>query len=75
MIINRTGILKVTQIHSKEIYRRDFDAQEWSYEWVTINNGIIILRLLHDRDPDATTSYDFMEFSAPVNIEFEYLDE
>lgn len=69
--MKKPGILKVTQIHAKEIYGRDFDAEEWSYQWVK-RGEITILRVLHDGDPDATTVFDYVEFSAPVNIEYKY---
>ncbi len=66
------GLYKVTQMHGKEIVRRDFDAEEWRYEWISRADKIVILRLLHDHDPDATDTFDFVEFSTPVSIEFEW---
>lgn len=71
MAIGKKGALKVTQIRDKEILRRDFDAEEWSYHWVKYGD-VEILRLEHDEDPEATDSFDFIEYSCPVSIEFEY---
>jgi len=61
------GIYRVTQAFGNNPVARDFDAEEWSYEWAGKNS---LLRLLHDGDTDATDSCDFVEFSAPVSIEF-----
>ncbi len=65
----KPGRLQVDQPAGKEIIRRDFDAEEWGYEWVK-RNGVEVLRLLHDRDPEATDSFDFVEFSTPVSVSF-----
>lgn len=70
-ITRKAGILKVYQLSNKVEFRRDFDASEWHHEWLK-RNGVDVLRLLHDADPEATTTFDYVEFSAPVRIEFEY---
>lgn len=67
---NEPGLFSVTQMHGKEQLRRDFDAEEWSYVWMK-SGDVDVLRLLHNNDPDATDSYDFVEFSTPVQIAFE----
>lgn len=71
MAIGRHGRLIVTQMHGKEILRQEFDSMEWGFEWYK-RNDMQILRLGHDGDPEATHSFDFVEFSCPVSIEFEY---
>lgn len=71
MAYGRQGILKVRQQQGNGFTQRDFDAMEWGYQWHK-RGDVDILRLEHDRDPEATDSCDFVEFSAPVNIEFEY---
>lgn len=70
---HRPGILKVSQMQGEHEIRRDFDAEEWSHVWVK-RGGVDVLQLLHDGDPEATDSFDFVEFSAPVTIAFEYED-
>ena len=72
-LTKRPGLYKVTQIVGKHAHRRDFDAEEWSYAWLMIG-GVAVLRLSHDNDPEATDAFDFVDFSAPVNIEYEYMD-
>lgn len=67
------GRFQVEQLTEKGTVRFDFDADEWSFEWTT-RNGVEILRLLHDRDPEATTSFDFVEFSKPVSVAFVFED-
>lgn len=71
MLRGKPGIIRVRQIHEKTIEIRDFDAEEWSHQWVK-RGDVDVLRLLHDRDPETSDSYDFVEFSTPVNISFEY---
>jgi hypothetical protein len=67
----RKGLLKVKQLHEKGVIRRDFDAEEWEYAWLKRGDAVV-LRLEHSGDPDATDSFDFVEFSPPVSIEFEH---
>jgi len=68
-----TGMYIVTQHGTEGSLRRDFDAEEWSYDWFT-RNGVGFLRMEHDGDPGATDSCDFIEFSMPVSIEFQSED-
>ena len=63
------GLLRVTQLSGNQTIVRDFDNEEWSYQWYPIGDQTM-LRLNHDRDPDATISFDYVDFSAPVNVEF-----
>ena len=71
MAIRKAGTIKVQQAQGKHLIRRDFDAQEWGYEWHK-QNGVDFVRLLHDADPSATDTYDFVDYSCPVSVEFEY---
>ena len=71
------GLLRITQFvgtsrQPKEFYR-DFDADEWSYQWVN-RGGTQVLRLQHDRAQTADESCEFVEFSAPVTVEFIAVD-
>ncbi len=65
----KPGRYQVEQLLSKEVYRRDFDAEEWSYEWVD-SDGVSRLRMLHDNAPIPEDTCEFVEFSLPVNISF-----
>ena len=71
MAIRKPGTIIVTQMHGKEVLRRDFDAEEWGYTWVKLGE-VEVLRLEHDADPAATAFFDYVEFSTPVVVEFEY---
>lgn len=75
----RKGALRVTQqgltrsrIKSDgSILMRDFDNEEWTYSWITIQPGILLLRLSHDNPPDEEAeTFEFVEFTPPVSIEF-----
>lgn len=63
------GFYRVTRASRNKLIVRDFDAEEWSYEWHK-QNEIPILRLLHDGEPGVKDSFDFVEYSTPVSIEF-----
>ena len=63
------GRFQVEQLVGKEIIRRDFDAEEWSYNWA-IKNGISVLRLLRDSDPEMPDFFEFVEFSLPIIITY-----
>ncbi len=63
------GFYRVTTSFRNKLIVRDFDAEEWSYEWLK-RNEVDVLYLLHDGDPDAKNSFDFVEYSTPVSIEF-----
>lgn len=63
------GLYRVTSTAGNKLVVRDFDAEEWSYGWGR-QNDVPVLRLLHDGDPDAKDSFDFVEYSSPVSIEF-----
>lgn len=69
----REGIFRVIQPFGKmetpEECMRDFDASEWSYQWVKLC-GVDILRVIHDNVDDVAESFEFVEFSAPAQIEF-----
>jgi hypothetical protein len=65
----KPGLFRVTQLAGRDEFFRDFDAEEWSYEWLT-RASVPILRMNHDNDPEATTSFEYVEFSAPVNVAF-----
>ena len=73
MAYGKKGKLKVLQIRHEQFLRRDFDAEEWGYRWVKYGD-IEVLRLEHDYDQEATDSFDFIEYSLPVSIEYEYDD-
>ena len=71
MIDGKIGSYQVTQIGPEgALVRRDFDAEEWRYEWTKMRSGGEVLRLTHDGDPCATTDFCFVDFSTPVSIEF-----
>ena len=61
----KEGLIRVTGNE----YIRDFDASEWSHEWVT-RGATGVLRVLHDNTEDDGETFDFVEFSHPVSIEF-----
>jgi len=67
------GILRIVQLagnlRTPEAFMRDLDASEWSYEWVR-RGGVDILRVMHDNADDEADSFEFIEFSSPVQIEF-----
>jgi hypothetical protein len=67
------GILRVVQLvgntQTPEAFMRDFDASEWSYEWAK-RCGVDMLRMMHDNTDDEADSFEFIEFSAPVQVEF-----
>lgn len=68
------GILRVTQrcggTHDEpKLLVRDFAASEWTPEWIG-RYGISVLRVSHDNVNDFAESFDFVEFSSPVQIEF-----
>ena len=63
------GFYRVTTFSRKKPVARDFDAEEWSHEWLK-RNEVAVLRLLHDSEPGAKDSFDFVEFSVPISIEF-----
>ena len=73
----KEGLLRVIQLKSDSLrltrltgeYIRDFDASEWSHEWVT-RGATGVLRVLHDNTEDDGETFDFVEFSHPVSIEF-----
>ena len=69
----REGILRITQLvgnkQNQNVFIRDLDATEWSYEWAK-RGGVDILRVTHDNTNDYTDTFEFIEFSAPVQIEF-----
>lgn len=66
------GLFRVVHMHGKEVVMRDFDAEEWSYEWRRIMDGQSLLVLCHDNAPWAAEqqTFDFVEFATPVSIEF-----
>ena len=68
------GRLRVTHALDGLVVYRDFDNEEWSYQWLKTGD-IPILRLNHDLDPDAITSFDYVDFSAPVSVEFTWGQE
>ena len=67
------GILRVVQFagnrQKPEEFMRDLDASEWSHEWVK-RGGVDVLRVIHDNIDDEADSFEFIEFSSPVQIEF-----
>ena len=69
----KEGVLRIVQLagNSKtpESFVRDLDASEWSYEFCN-RGGVDILRVMHDNTDDEADSYEFMEFSFPVRVEF-----
>lgn len=69
----KEGILRVVQVTSPmlptEACIRDFDASEWSHGW-TKRGAVDILRVMHDNTDDDADTFEFVEFSAPVQIEF-----
>jgi hypothetical protein len=73
-IPRKEGILRVVQLagntqKTPEAFMRDFDASEWSSEWAK-RCGVDILRVMHDNTDDEADSFEFIEFSAPVQVEF-----
>jgi len=69
----REGLLRITQLISNpknsDVCVRDLPADEWSYRWFD-RSGVTVLRLEHDNADDNLESFEFIEFSAPVQIEF-----
>lgn len=69
----RAGILRVTPmvagVDSKDVMR-DFNAEEWSYKWVPITPYYSTLRVQHDNSDEDSDSFEYIEFSSPVHIEF-----
>lgn len=69
----REGILRVTQLTSKsqypDVFVRDLPASEWSHKWIN-RDGVAIVRFEHDNTDDEADSFEFIEFSAPVQVEF-----
>ena len=67
----KEGVLRVIQLanmQEPEEFVRDFDATEWSFEWMN-RGGVDILRVMHDNTDDYSDSFEFVEFSAPVRVE------
>ncbi len=62
----KPGLLRVA-LPGEEF--RDFDAEEWSYEW-RLRGDVTVLLLKHDGAPEASSTFDFVEFPAPVSVEF-----
>jgi hypothetical protein len=65
------GLLRVTHSNKTEITLRDFDAEEWVSRWLHYGN-VQVLRLEHIYDPESKSSFDWMEFSTPVSVEYIY---
>ena len=76
-IPRQEGILRVTQLapNSRNVEEliRDFDAQEWSYRWVSYGH-VTILHVMHDNADGDQTEFEFVEFSPPAQVEFIPID-
>lgn len=70
----KDGVYIVRQVCGRDVIRTDYDASEWDYRWLKYD-GVSFLRMEHTRDPDATDSMDFVEYSLPVSLEFQYTDD
>lgn len=71
MSFRKKGLLIVRQLVGQEECRFDFDNETTVYEWLNLKgSSSLILRVTRlGTDPHATSA-DYLEFSAPVNIEF-----
>jgi hypothetical protein len=69
----KEGILRVIQLagnlNKPQTHIRDFDGSEWSHDWLK-RGGADILRVMHDNADNESDSFEFVEFSTPVMIEF-----
>lgn len=69
----REGILRIVKLagnpRNPEMFMRDLPADEWSYRWAK-RDGVDVLVLLHDNTDDVADSFEFIEFSTPVQVEF-----